>query len=186
MFCCIFVSEAFQSRYVFVLCLKNISTNFFQDAHNCILDFGESCSYFAVYDGHGGRVFNFKKFASFLRVLLSLLIGAEVSEYASKTFPDFLKNTEMWSKGRLGQALEEAFLKFDETLITPEVMDELKRIAGIKKDDTNDEEGEKLCFSYLILFAFYMFCVQNSLRTYERFKNVAFLVILGLIISIFF
>jgi protein phosphatase 1G len=61
-----------------------------EDAHNCILDYGENCSYFAVYDGHG---------------------GAEVSEYASKTFPDYIKSTEMWSKGRFGQALEEAFFK---------------------------------------------------------------------------
>lgn len=27
-----------------------------QDAHNCILDFDEETSMFAVYDGHGGNV----------------------------------------------------------------------------------------------------------------------------------
>ena len=34
----------------FCLCL--------QDAHNCILEFDEETSMFAVYDGHGGRTHN--------------------------------------------------------------------------------------------------------------------------------
>lgn len=83
-----------------------------------------------------------------------------MSEYAAKLFPEFLKNSEMWSKGRYGQALEDAFIKFDETLINSDVLDELKRIAGIKKDENNEEDCNNLtkdtvrliCFTYIVRF----------------------------------
>lgn len=96
-----------------------------EDAHNCILDFEDGTSFFAVYDGHGGH---------------------EVAQYTAKKFPQMLRETEMWSKNRIGQALEDAFLKFDESLIDPQVVEELKEIAGTsKKDDDyqNDEDGDE-------------------------------------------
>ncbi|XP_053625016.1 uncharacterized protein LOC128683413 [Plodia interpunctella] len=80
-----------------------------EDAHNTILDFDEHTSLFAVYDGHG---------------------GAEVATYCSQNLPNFIKNTEAYKSGLLVKALEEAFLGFDETIATKEVMDILKELAG--------------------------------------------------------
>lgn len=36
-----------------------------QDAHNCILEFDEETSMFAVYDGHGGNTVNSKDMVIF-------------------------------------------------------------------------------------------------------------------------
>lgn len=44
---------------------KNYS---FQDAHNCIADFDENSSFFAVYDGHGG-ILSYLYFTSFLAAM---------------------------------------------------------------------------------------------------------------------
>ncbi|CAH0406425.1 unnamed protein product [Chilo suppressalis] len=80
-----------------------------EDAHNTILDFDEKTSFFAVYDGHG---------------------GAEVATYCSQKLPDYIKNTEAYKKGEMIKALEDAFLEFDATIATKEVMDILKELAG--------------------------------------------------------
>lgn len=62
-----------------------------------------------MYDGHG---------------------GAEVATYCSQNLPNFIKNTEAYKSGQLTKALEDAFLKFDATIATKEVMDILKQLAG--------------------------------------------------------
>lgn len=93
-----------------------------EDAHNCILNFDENCSFFAVYDGHG---------------------GAEVSQYAARRFPEFLKSSPAWSEGRLGQALEDAFLSFDELLTHEDILEELKTLAGIKKKENEGDEPDE-------------------------------------------
>lgn len=62
-----------------------------------------------MYDGHG---------------------GAEVATYCSQKLPDFIKNTEAYKNGDLIKALEEAFLGFDATIPTKEVMELLKEMAG--------------------------------------------------------
>lgn len=80
-----------------------------EDAHNTILDFDENTAFFAVYDGHG---------------------GAEVATYCSQSLPKFIKETEAYKNGNLAQALEDAFLGFDATIPTKEVMDMLKTLAG--------------------------------------------------------
>ncbi|KAL0842185.1 hypothetical protein ABMA28_014348 [Loxostege sticticalis] len=80
-----------------------------EDAHNTILDFDVNTSFFAVYDGHG---------------------GAEVATYCSQNLPNFIKNTEAYKSGELVKALEDAFLGFDATIATKEVMDILKELAG--------------------------------------------------------
>ncbi|XP_041977839.1 probable protein phosphatase 2C 11 [Aricia agestis] len=80
-----------------------------EDAHNTILDFDEDTSLFAVYDGHG---------------------GAEVATYCSQKLPDFIKNTEAYKSGKFVEALSDAFLGFDATIATKEVMDILKELAG--------------------------------------------------------
>lgn len=64
---------------------------------------------FAVYDGHG---------------------GAEVATYCSQNLPNFIKNIDAYKNGDLVKALEEAFLEFDATIASKEVMDILKELAG--------------------------------------------------------
>lgn len=74
------------------------------------MDFDANTSLFAVYDGHG---------------------GAEVATYCSQNLPKFIQNTDTYKRGELIQALEDAFLNFDATIATKEVMDVLKELAGM-------------------------------------------------------
>ncbi|XP_041450227.1 probable protein phosphatase CG10417 [Drosophila obscura] len=80
-----------------------------EDAHNSILNFDINTSLFAVYDGHG---------------------GAEVAQYCADKLPEFLKNLDAYKKGQFGQALKDAFLGFDKTLLDPPVVTILKILAG--------------------------------------------------------
>ncbi|XP_020277630.1 probable protein phosphatase CG10417 [Pseudomyrmex gracilis] len=99
-----------------------------EDAHNCCIDFDENCSLFAVYDGHGGH---------------------EVATYCAQKLPDFIKQTEAYKNGDIRQALIDAFLGFDATLTTPEVVNILKELAGTsftsekKAIDTNESDEEE-------------------------------------------
>ncbi|KAH8318592.1 hypothetical protein KR059_003707, partial [Drosophila kikkawai] len=80
-----------------------------EDAHNSILNFNQNTSFFAVYDGHG---------------------GAEVAQYCADKFPEFLKNLESYRNGNFENALKDAFLGFDKTLLDPSVVAILKVLAG--------------------------------------------------------
>ncbi|SPP75978.1 probable protein phosphatase CG10417 [Drosophila guanche] len=80
-----------------------------EDAHNSILNFDINTSFFAVYDGHG---------------------GAEVAQYCADKLPEFLKNLDSYKKGQFVQALKDAFLGFDKTLLDPPVVTILKILAG--------------------------------------------------------
>ncbi|VDO96130.1 unnamed protein product [Soboliphyme baturini] len=91
-----------------------------EDAHNCILNFDNNCAFFAVYDGHG---------------------GSEVAEYSCENFPEFLKSLDIWKGGKLGQALEDAFLKFDQSLMKPEVLKELKLRADANSAAKKTDES---------------------------------------------
>lgn len=73
------------------------------------MDFDVNTSLFAVYDGHG---------------------GAEVATYCSQNLPNYIKNTDAYKSGDYTKALEDAFLGFDATIATKEVMDILKVLAG--------------------------------------------------------
>uniref|UniRef100_A0A1B0D5N7 protein-serine/threonine phosphatase n=1 Tax=Phlebotomus papatasi TaxID=29031 RepID=A0A1B0D5N7_PHLPP len=102
-----------------------------EDAHNCLLNFDRDTSFFAVYDGHG---------------------GPEIALYCSQKLPEFLKNTEAYKAGEMEKALKDAFLGFDDTLLQPEVIEELKQLAGDKypeheeETETDDEEDlAELC-----------------------------------------
>ena len=102
---------------------------FFQDDHNCCLEFDEDTSLFAVYDGHGGH---------------------EVAAYCSKNLPDFIKNTDAYKKGDIKQALIDAFLEFDATLAKPEIIAILKEIAGTRLSDAEkgDEDDSGMVLIY--------------------------------------
>lgn len=50
-----------------------------------------------------------------------------------------------WRDGRFGQALEDAFLNFDELLTQDDVLDELKVLAGSKKKE-NEGDGKSFHF----------------------------------------
>lgn len=92
-----------------------------QDAHNCTLEYDLGTSFFAVYDGHGGH---------------------EVATYAAQHLPQYLKNCEAYKQGDYAQALKDAFLGFDATLTTPEVLAVLKQIASNKDGGQNSGSGK--------------------------------------------
>lgn len=65
--------------------------------------------------------------------------------YCSQNLPDYIKNTEAYKNGELTKALEDAFLGFDASIASKEVMDILKELAG-----------EALRYEYVILCMFYI------------------------------
>lgn len=87
--------------------------------------YGDKVAFFAVYDGHG---------------------GSEVAEYCSMKLPDFLKNLESYKRGDYEQALKDAFIGFDATLLQDTVVEELRQMARKNPDyeesdvDMEDEE----------------------------------------------
>lgn len=101
---------AIVSGYITLLLIMEIFSP--QDAHNVIIDFDENKSLFAVYDGHG---------------------GSEVAVYTSQHLPEFIKKTEQFKKGNYKQALIDAFMEFDESLIKDEVMAILKTLKKESK-----------------------------------------------------
>ncbi|KRY14821.1 putative protein phosphatase 2C F42G9.1, partial [Trichinella patagoniensis] len=90
-----------------------------EDAHNCILNFDDEVSFFAVYDGHG---------------------GPEVSQYMSMNFPDFLKSVDGWRTEKMDSILQRAFLEFDASLKGKDVMQKLKELAKGAEDDSSPME----------------------------------------------
>ncbi|XP_063821857.1 uncharacterized protein LOC135071916 isoform X4 [Ostrinia nubilalis] len=127
-----------------------------EDAHNTILDFDVNTSFFAVYDGHG---------------------GAEVATYCSQNLPDYIKNTEAYKSGELVKALEDAFLGFDATIATKEVMDILKELAGeinppgpSDNDESEDENVSNLYQEASLPLQEVLAKYENKLSTLHRAK----------------
>lgn len=83
------------------------------------MNFDDNTSFFAVYDGHG---------------------GAEVAQYCADKLPEFLKSLETYKGGNLEQALKDAFLGFDKTLLDPAVVHTLKILAGEHNSAEDDAE----------------------------------------------
>lgn len=77
-------------------------------------------------------------------IILTFITGAEVAQYCATNLPSFLKESRLYKEGKYIEALEEAYLGFDALLTTPEVIKELKVLAGVESDD--EHEG---------LFSFY-------------------------------
>ncbi|CAH0701731.1 unnamed protein product [Spodoptera exigua] len=119
-----------------------------EDAHNTILEYDSNTSLFAVYDGHG---------------------GAEVATYCSQNLPNFIKNTEAYKNGDLIKALEDAFLGFDATIATKEVMDILKELAGeINPPGPSDNEEESEDDNVSNLYQEARLPLQEVLAKYEN------------------
>lgn len=103
-----------------------------EDAHTSILNFDKQTAFFAVYDGHG---------------------GAEVAQYCADKLPEFLKNLDTYKSGNMEQALKDAFLGLDRTLLDPQVVSTLKVLsrnhnvaegyAENGEDRANDENRDK-------------------------------------------
>lgn len=85
------------------------------------MNFDSNTSLFAVFDGHG---------------------GSEVALYCSQKLPDFLKNVEAYKKGEFEQALKDAFIGFDATLVNDDVIEELKKLIPDDKVDETDTDEE--------------------------------------------
>lgn len=101
-----------------------------EDAHNCILNFDEDTSFFAVYDGHG---------------------GSEVAQYCSLHLPTFLKKLSAYKAKDFEKALRDAFIGFDATLLEERVIEELKKLSdksngdeAIEEDDDDEEEDDNV------------------------------------------
>uniref|UniRef100_A0A1I7V628 protein-serine/threonine phosphatase n=1 Tax=Loa loa TaxID=7209 RepID=A0A1I7V628_LOALO len=96
-----------------------------EDAHNCIVNYDDDSSFFAVYDGHG---------------------GSEVAQYSANHLPDMLKGNNSWFSGNYAKAIQDTFLELDELLRSEAVMRELKKMAGNvepKHDELSDDDEDK-------------------------------------------
>ncbi len=65
-----------------------------------------------------------------------------MAEYTANKFPAFLRDSDTYRNGDLGEALVHAFLNFDRELVKPEVKEELKELAGVQTDPEDQEDGE--------------------------------------------
>ena len=81
-----------------------------EDAHIAVTDLvpGKKLSLFCVFDGHG---------------------GAEVALYAKEEFTNILQNIPAFQAGKYGEALRDAFLKFDEVLRLEPAQQRLARLC---------------------------------------------------------
>ncbi|XP_043253841.1 probable protein phosphatase CG10417 [Colletes gigas] len=93
-----------------------------EDAHNCCIDFDENVSLFAVYDGHGGH---------------------EVATYCARKLPDFIKQTDAYKRGDIRQALIDAFLGFDATLVKIQVLYILRKLAENDQHELISESSDE-------------------------------------------
>lgn len=112
------------------------------------MDFDTDTSFFAVYDGHGGR---------------------EVAEYCSKKLPEFIKNTPAYKTGDIEQALIEGFLEFDKTLCTPEVIEELRKLQ--KLVDENGEEESDVEENVKNLYEEAAMPIEEVIKKYKKSVN---------------
>lgn len=62
--------------------------------------------------------------------------------YCSQKLPDFLKNTETYGKKEFEQALRDAFIGFDATLIKGPVIEELRKLMPAERDGETETEDD--------------------------------------------
>lgn len=75
-----------------------------------------------------------------------------MAKYCAKYLPEYLKNLEEYANGNLEEALKNVFLKFDESLLSPEAQKTLKELKDLvsqknsvkaNKSDNEEEEEEE-------------------------------------------
>lgn len=90
------------------------------------MDFDPETALFGVFDGHG---------------------GAEVAKYTAAHLPEFLKNIKAYQSKNFENALKEAFVDFDKTLINEPVRKQLKILANSdgesEPEDDDAEDGDE-------------------------------------------
>jgi len=69
-----------------------------------------------------------------------------VAQYTATHLPPYIKNHQLYKEGKLSEALQAAFLGFDESLTTEAVVNELKSLAGVGDEDENEVEGIYLLY----------------------------------------
>lgn len=62
--------------------------------------------------------------------------------YCSQKLPAFLKEIDAYKHGDYEQALKDAFIKFDATLVSDDVIEELKKLIPEDKVDETDTDEE--------------------------------------------
>lgn len=68
--------------------------------------------------------------------------GSEIALYCSQKLPAFLKKVDAYKKGEFEQALKDAFIGFDATLVNDDVIEELKKLIPDDKVDETDTDEE--------------------------------------------
>ena len=87
-----------------------------EDAAIHQLSIGDGNALFAVFDGHGGKN--------------TIDSGSEVSEYVSQIFLDILKSLPEYTKKNYVSALDIAFKKVDEAIVSEEGTKKLKAMRS--------------------------------------------------------
>jgi serine/threonine protein phosphatase PrpC len=80
---------------------------YMEDTYVIDCNFEHGCSFFAVFDGHG---------------------GSEVASYCARHFGKQLKKLQEWKEHKYEEALVRAFLAMDEQMLTPQGQRELKSL----------------------------------------------------------
>lgn len=108
-----------------------------EDAHIANVNLGNGCSFFGVFDGHGGK---------FFEVLTYL--GQEVATYVKKHYCRMLTGLASFKSKMYKEALEESFLKIDEMMLTDQGQKELIKIGKSQSgDDGYYSQPDSKCFA---------------------------------------
>ena len=94
-----------------------------EDSHCAVPDLDENTSFFAVFDGHGGK---------------------EVALYAGRYLPQILKDTNAYKEENdLKQALVESFMKIDEVMKDKTNAQELAELSGRRRFREEEEDADE-------------------------------------------
>lgn len=64
-----------------------------------------------------------------------VIIGKEVALYCAAKLGGIIKSTKSYAKGDISQALKDAFMKCDEIIMKPEIVQEMKEMMNAEVAD---------------------------------------------------